>query len=741
MLLSLAAPASAANHWPVCGPSLLPPAVGDPARRNHPDEPTRIEAGSLRYDRATDRYVLTEHARLTRADQRLEADRAVYDADTARVEAQGSVRYQESGLLLEGARGEFFLDQDQGWADTVEFRVEPGHLHGAAERANVESRTLSRLRSVRITTCEPGQEQWWLRASRVTLDREADEGHAFNGWLQFFGVPVFYLPYINFPLSDARKSGLLVPSFGSTDRSGTTVRIPYYWNIAPNLDATLAPTWFGRRGLLLDTEVRYLLPWASGELRQEVLPDDDLTGDTRWEVRQSHRARLGGDFSAAMEVHRVSDDDYIDDFAGGLEDSVTNNLESRASVSYARPSWRADALVQGFQTIDPQLAPAAQPYDRLPQARLRYRPALAGLLPQPSVEARYDRFHHDAPELRTTGQRLELMPRVAWPLRWPGYYLEPAVAWNHVRYRLDPVAADAPEQPSRSLPVASLDAGLFLEREFRLLDRGLLQTLEPRLFYLYVPERDQDDLPLFDTGLSGLTASYSELFRTNRFTGPDRFGDANQLTVGLTSRVLGTRDGFEYLRISGGQILFFRDREVQLRENLPPETDSRSDYVAELRLGLPMGLRGALDMRWDPDDFDDRELRSSLTWRPSARWALNLGYRQDFERGERVQSDGDISVGLPLARHWSLLGGWQYSFLDDATRERFAGFAYTGCCWAIRGLWRQFIQEDVAAVAIDEDAELQSQFMVELELRGLGGVGDEIMAFIQSAVPGFRPGP
>ena len=732
-----AAPAASdAGQWALCGPPLLPPPLGDPGRRDDPGEPTRIEAGSLRYDRVADRYVLTGRPRLSRADQQIEADRAVYDAAEGRVEAEGSVRYRESGMLLEGARGEFFLEQDRGWAEQVDYRVEPGHLHGSARQARVESATLSRLRGVRITTCEPGEEDWWLRASRVTIDREADEGHAFNGWLSFYGVPVFYLPYINFPLSDARKTGFLVPSFGSSDRSGTMVRVPAYWNIAPNLDATLAPTWYGRRGVLLDGELRYLLPWLSGEARQSVLPDDDLTGDTRWQVRQNHRAWLGRDFRATLDVHRVSDDDYLDDFGAGLDDSTVNNLESRSTVSYQRPNWGVDASAQVFQTVDPDVAPAAEPYDRLPRVRYRYRGPERRWWPEVDLEARYDHFRHDAPELRTTGHRLDLVPRVSLPLRRPGYFLEPAVAWQHTRYRLDRVEPDAPERPSRSAPIASVDAGLFLERNFRMFGQRLLQTLEPRLFYLYVPE--QDELPLFDTSLSGLSLSYNELFRTNRFTGPDRLGDANQLTVGLTSRLLGTTRGFEYLRVSAGQILFFRDREVQLRETLPAETTGRSDYVTELRVGLPAGLRGAADFRWDPEEFGNRQLRTSLSWRPSSRLVVNLGYRQEQVGGEAEQSEGDVSLGLPLGRRWHLLGGWQYSFDEDATLERFAGFAYGSCCWALRGIWRQYVSEREG----DLDAgTLEQQFMVELELRGLGGVGDEIMAFLNSAVPGFRPGP
>lgn len=732
LLLAAAAlrPAGAADTWALCEGPLVPPAPATASSRDDPDTAARIRAEQAEYDQQDRQYRLRGNVTLDRADQHAEAQRGIYNDATGRADLLGDILYREQGFQLTGDRGFVDLDDDRGRVTDARYRIEEGHIHGSADVAQFNSRSRSRYEGVSFTTCEVDNEDWWLRADELRIDRAANEGVATDAWLSFYGVPLFYTPYISFPVSDARKSGFLAPSFGRSTRSGNTIEIPYYWNIAPNYDLTLRPRYMSRRGLLLGSRFRYLQPWLEGEMRVEYLPDDDRYGDDRWLHSQHHVFEPMDRFRAEIDYNEVSDKQYFDDFGNQLDDLYRQRLESSGSAAYYGDYWDLSARWQRWQVLDQDLQRSRYPYERKPQVVLDLRPPeLAGF--DFSVDTEAVRFEHVEPQLRDTGNRLDTRAELSYSIRDLGYFLEPTAGYRYTTYRLDRTAPTAAEEPSRQLPYYSVDGGLVFQRNFSWFDTPLQQTLEPRLFYAYVPYRDQDELPLFDTSNPGLTMN--RLFQVNRFTGADRMGDTNHLAYALTTRFLDRGTGRSYLSLSAGQRHFFEDRQVQLSAGAEPETRAKSDYILELRAHLPPGL----SLRWDylasPYESGFEESQVSAQIKPAPDTVLNLDYRIKWNEGSRQREQTSGSLVFPVTRRIQLFGGAAYSHLYERDIERFGGFEYSDCCWAVRMVHRLYLSDlnDIPA------SEYERETMLELEFKGLGGVGDTILEFLQDAVPGY----
>ncbi len=725
------------GHWGLCGGPLTPPPLGDPRRRNAPNTPLHIEADTAHHDVRSGEYTLLGRPVITRADQRLKADRMHYNAQTGRVDAEGDVYYQQSGATVAGERGHFNLNTNSGEFTQLRYRVEEGHMHGDATLAEIENPDRTSYQDARFSTCRPGEEDWWLNSSSLTLDKAAHQGTARNVWLSFHGIPFAYTPYLSFPVGEKRKTGFLMPAIGSSSQGGLQFAVPWYWNIAPNYDATFTPTVFAKRGLRFGTEFRYLLPSAKGRSQFDFLPNDMAAGKNRWLLDLDHALHAGRHFQARLDVNRVSDKQYLNDFSTNLQQSSNIALPSRADATLSFRDWSLNVQAQSWQTIAQNFAPRNEPFSTVPSIRFDYSPSSVELPVRFRLATEAVRFQHSKPDVLDTGYRFDVMPQLSMPFRTLGYFIEPAIAYRYTAYRLDRPDPTLPQSPSRSLPVYSLDSGLFLERGLKLFGTTLTQTLEPRLYYLYVARRNQDDLPVFET--TQATFTFSQLFEANRFTGPDRMGDANQLTAAMTSRVFSDASGFEYLRLSIGQIFYFSDRQVTL-PGRSEEFAHRSDYITELRTGVPGLMKAWMDYRWDPGGTSNQRLTSQLQVFLGGGSVLNLAYRRQKNNGVKVLSEAEGSLVFPIGAHWQAVGGWNYSFLDGRTQERFAGLAFNSCCYAVRGLFRQFQanRRSGSAQRQNGSAELQTGFLLQFELKGLGALGDEIPKFLRKTIPGFR---
>ena len=707
--------ASTERNWSLCpatfGP---PPLVGFIKDTGPADEATHIRSDTASGDQQSS-FSMQGNVRLQRGKVLLRADEVEYDRDTDSVSAHGNVNYQYGGVRFKSEQAEFDLGHQSGAIAASQYWLPQRHLRGQADAIIIDSKDLLHLQGASITSCNDGNSDWLLRASELKLDQANNEGVAWHARLEFMRVPVFYFPYLSFPIS-GRKSGLLVPDITSSTVSGTIIGLPYYWNIAPDRDATFTPYYYSKRGSQLQTEFRYLNRASSGQLDLAYLPNDSIFGDDRKYARLQHQAQPGPGWRYSMDGQFVSDDQYFTDFGSQLSIASQTLLERRFDVRYQGSQWRVDGLLQNYQTLDQTIAELDRPYQRLPQILVNSTTITTNSDLNLDFSAEMVRFYRDT---GVTATRVDLQPRLNWPYRRAAGFVTPALTLRHTRYHLERNLAGSDASPSRSLPQFSVDSGLFFERDVSLKQRSLLQTLEPRLYYLYVPYRDQSQLVLdeagnartFDSGLPLL--SFDELFRNNRFTGADRVGDANQLTLAVTSRLLSPQ-GREMLSGSLGQIVYFRDRRVTLPGS-PVETLSQSDRVAELRSQWNPHIDTSASLLWDTQN--NRNARGALKFRylQDQDRIAELSYR--YERDAIKQSD--VSLLWTLARRWKMVGRWYYSWFDDVALERLLGVEYESCCWALRLVSRNYIS------SLD-DSDHNNTIWLQLELKGLASVGKKV---------------
>ena len=714
----------AAEHvdpmWGLCATMAPPAASTDDMSVSATDATTYLSSD---YGEGTlnDRYTLKGHVTIRRGSKRMEADQAVYDDHSGMVNAAGNVRLQQGGLITEGAAARFNLDSGTGEFDSARYQYLEQHASGRAATIVRESRDVTQLHHATYTTCDPNKIDWELRARTVTLHHDEAVGEAYNVSVRFKDVPFLYFPYINFPLNDQRKSGLLPPTLGYSTSNGIDIGIPYYWNIAPNRDATLTPRLVARRGLIAKGEFRYLSETSAGEVQAEFLPNDKLYGADRGTLTIAHKTQFNSHWNTKIDAGYISDYQYLSDLGGSLATASTTQVERRMDVNYSGDYTSFLARVQGFQNLDPTLPPSSRPYQRMPQLVFATATPTHPFGPVYRLDGEYVRFERTS---SLTGARLNLVPSLAWPLETQGYFFTPKISLNHTEYLLSGQTAGTAEDPSRTLPVYSLDTGVYLEREINFSQHNFLHTLEPRLFYLRVPYHDQADLPLFDT--STFDFSFSQLFRENRFSGADRIGDADQLSVSVTSRLIDESSGREWLSGSLGQILYFEDRLVNLSG--PAMTLPSSDFVAEASSHFSEHWSSNLDLQWNPDIHKVDQGNVKLSYILSERRIFNAGYR--FHRNQLTQTD--FSFLWLLDPHWQVVGRWNYSQRDHRPLETLAGIQYESCCWIVRATTRRYVS--------DISGDSTRSLYLQLELKGLANIGQSVDDILEHGILGYRTG-
>ncbi len=721
------------SGWVLCRAPLASP-VARPGAAERLRAELLIEAGRAEY-RVGRRADLGDGFTMSRLDQRLVAERGHYDLDAGTFHAEGDVFYRESGVALTGSAMDLQLDSNAGRIADARYALVEQHGRGRADHATWDGAGKAALDRATYTTCDPGDPGWLLSASRIDLDFDEGLGEAEDAVLRIGGVPVFYTPWAQFPIDDRRRSGLLSPSFGNSSKNGLELAVPYYWNIAPNRDATFTPRLLSKRGLQLATEYRYLYATDDarrftqrGQVDLEVLPDDDLYGDDRLGLRVQHTGRPADRWRLGLDAGYVSDREYLLDLGGSLAETNANYVRRDGYLTYAAGDW---TLSGQFNYLQPLLE--TRPYQALPRLLLDYAPYGDGLLRYGMAGelVRYDRKAARDGTREVTGLRLDLQPWFGARAERSWGFLEPRLALRHTGYDLDDTRSGSDAQPTRTLPLASVDGGLFFDRAA--FGGALRQTLEPRLFYLYVPYEDQANLitdlrgsdVVFDTGLP--LFSWDALFRDNRFSGADRVGDANQLSVAVTSRFVDDRSGSERARFDLGQILYFRDREVTL-PGQAVETSSTSPLVARATLYPGYDLSVSGELIWDPDAERTQSGSLTVAYRPGAGRLARFDYRTSGDTIEQI----DLGVSWPLAGNWHGVARWLYSLESETSLETVAGFEYKSCCWAARVVFREFVPDTLRP---DEE---DTALMFQLELSGLGQLGDDVTSFLSGTLPGYR---
>lgn len=717
--------------WDYCGPRPgalgLEPSVPLDAVR---DLPIDITADRVDYDRNAELIQLQGDIEILQDDRRLEAGRASFDRRSGQVKATGPIYLESPGIRLTGESAEYNLETRRGTLDEAGYRLfDNANLRGEAERAWVRSDRLSRYRDISYTTCPPGRSDWSLKARELELDQAKGMGTARHARIRILDIPVLYSPYLHFPIDGRRRSGLLIPTFGSSDETGTDITLPYYWNIAPNMDATFMPRYMSSRGLMLGAQFRHLARFQTLEVNTEVLPDDRKAPEegARGALRVTQNGRLGSGWSSYLDYATVSDDRYLEDFGNRLDVTSVRNLSQRADLNYAGDGWRLLGRLQEFQTVDTSIAPANRPYGQLPHIEFELDPQRWKGPIEYSFQGQYDYFDHSA---AVHGNRLVAIPSVHMPLRRGFGYLIPRARLFYTGYDLVDQTEGLPDQPSHLIPSLDIDSKLIFERDTDWLGTSALQTLEPRLYYVLTPYEDQSDTPRFDT--TALDFSFASLFRPNRFTGYDRIGDANRLTLGLTSRTIANRTGQELFRMSVGQVYYFDHRRVQLSGDAV-DTDLSSSVAGEFSARLTPEWTGVFSAQWNPNQteqpWEKRVLQ--LRYAPKDDRLINLAYR--FNLGDQPAEqyeDTDISFQMPLGSRVRVVGRWLYSMLNDETVEAFAGVEVGRCCWRLR-LLGQHLKRSA-------DADGSTSVMLQLELAGLGSFGNQIDKLLERGIYGYH---
>ena len=810
--------AQLAETGPYCGGAYVEPTRPGMNDTTPKDEsPTYINAKVSKYQQEQQIATLAGDVVMRQGSMQAEADEANLYQTENRGELKGNVKIRDNGSLVVGDEAQIQLDTGEAQVENAEYVMHKSHIRGNALYAKRAENAIIRLKDGTYTTCEPGSNAWQLKGNNITLNPATGFGTATNVTLRVKDFPVFYTPYIYFPIDDRRQSGFLPPSFSSSSDTGFMLVTPYYFNLAPNYDATLYPRYMTKRGLLMEGEFRYLTKSSEGQFGGAYLNDesDDREKQTdykkeRWMVNWQHKGGLDERLLTEVNYTDISDPFYFQDLESdqiGVESK--DYIDQQGALTYRGDSYQARLNVHAYEmaTIS-----EITPYDRLPQVTLN------GSLPFNPYGMQFDyeteavRFERDLKDdfilnkdglpdnstgipgrrldenitgiARANGTRLNIAPAISLPMEASYGYITPKLKYAYTSYDLDldsqgkaqaiaqsalPGYGNYRGSINRDIPIFSVDSGLYFDRNTSLFGTKYRQTLEPRLFYLYVPNEDQKDIPLFDSGET--LFSYDSLFRDNRFSGIDRIGDENKLSLGVTTRWI-EENGFERQRFSIGQAYYFEDRKVQLPgidyRTRDDSTSNVSPYALVYQYAFNRDWRFNSDFNWDPDSRSTRSGSAMFHYQPedNPNKVVNLGYRY---RNDTIAYDSltgtwkvgggdygtpgtenyikdyykiqqhDFSVIWPIVPQWSVIARWQHDYNRNRTLEAMGGFEYDNCCWKLRLINRYWLDIDDYSQALPQNEKGDHGVFLQIVLKGLGGVvGNKVESFLDQGIQGYR---
>ncbi len=732
------AAADAQSVEPTAAPGAEGESSGQPqdnAAANDAGQPLEEGATTLSAEQITgrpDREIeLEREAEVVRGTNTLNADRITYDIIRDEVEAVGNIRIQRDGDRFTGDKARLKFDTGTGYVTQPTYHLQLNNAQGKAEQVIFEGEDRARISQGTYSTCEGTDPDWYLSSSTISLDKGRDIGTASKALLYFKGVPILGTPYMSFPMSDARKSGILPPTFGTTSKGGFELTAPYYFNIAPNRDLTLYPKLISKRGLQLGAQARYLGERYAGETRLEVLPDDQVSKRDRYALSSTHRQSFGQGWSFASNLNLASDDNYPNDFSTTLTEADNRLLEREVQLSYVQSFWSTSLLASSYQVLQDPRDRISRPYDRLPQWTFRAaQQNVSGfdwsVISEVTGFSDPDRLPGASSTLNPgSGRRVVVNPRLSYPILYPGYFVVPQVSVHASAYDVD-ANGSASNSISRVLPTVSVDSGLIFERDTHFLGTKATQTLEPRLFYVYTPYKNQSDFPLFDTALSDF--NFSQIFQENRYSGHDRISDANQLTAAVVSRYI-EESGIERMRFALAQRYYLNQQKVISEQtSIDRSEDTKSDILAAVsgRINSKLSLDSSL--QYSQTDKELSRANFGVRWQPGPKRVLNLEYRRDLATNPELKLI-DISAQWPLARRWYGVGRVNYSLEEKEVAESLIGLEYKADCW----VFRMVGQRTPTATGVASTA-----LFFQLELTGFSRIGSDPLPELRENVPGYQ---
>jgi LPS-assembly protein len=702
----------------------------------------------------TDQTIVAEgNVELQQDDITLNADKVTYWQLDEDAEAEGHVVLKRPDAVISGPKSRVNLGDSEGYFEQPTYVVQreamlnqpamqrdvvtatplhPGMLNvlapqrvtttgsGKAERLDLEGEGQYRFTNATYSTCPAGDNQdWYAQVADLKLDYDREVGDGQSAKVYFKGVPFLYTPVMSFSLNNQRKSGFLPATFGTNSKIGVQYYQPYYWNIAPNMDATITSRLMSKRGLQLNGELRYLDYNYFGTSRFEYLPNDSVTGESRYAYSVLHNQNLGNGFSGSLNLSGVSDASYFTDLSTRISSTSQVNLLRQGALNYNASWWSSSLVLEKYQTLQiPNQPPVAVPYASLPRISLNAaRPDLGGNLAF-NLQGEYVSFAHPT---QVEGQRMVLYPQLSLPLQTASFYVTPKIGVHGTSYSLDHQTVGQADSITRTVPIFSVDSGVTFERDMQWRDTTYTQTLEPRLYYVNIPNRDQSNIPVFDTALADF--NFAQIFSENRYVGKDRIGDANQLTAAVTSRLIDPDSGVELVRGMLGQRYYFADQHVTLPGEVA-RTDRKADLLAAVT-GL-VAPKTYIDTGWQYNQNAGQTERFNVMTRyqPEIGKVMNAGYRYTRDLLGQV----DISGQWPFGGGWTALGRYNFSTKDNRLIEAVAGFEYNAGCWAVRGLLQR-----LSTTAQSET----TSFFIQLELSGFSNIGSNPAEVLRRTVPGY----
>ncbi|MDE1168713.1 MAG: LPS-assembly protein LptD [Pseudomonas sp.] len=797
-------PAQLAETGPYCSGNYeepLRPGMNDKTSKK--DAPTFIGAKASRYQQEEQVATMAGDVVMRQGSMQIEADEASLHQAENRGTLDGNVKLRDNGTLMVGDHAEVQLDTGAAQVDNAEYVMHKQGIRGNALYAKRAEDAIIRLKDGTYTTCEPNSNAWTIKGNNITLNPATGFGTATNATLRVHDFPVLYTPYIYFPIDDRRQSGFLPPSIGSGSKTGLSLVTPYYFNLAPNYDATLYPHYMAKNGLLMEGEFRYLTKSSEGQFGGGYLNDEnddrklqtDYSKD-RWMINWQHKGGLDQRLTYKVDYTDISDPYYFQDLETYQIGVKHGDFINQQAATY----YRGDNYVAGLNVQAYKLTTVSDitPYDRLPQltlnGQLPFHPE--GLDFSYATEAvRFERSletgnytdedggvtsridNNVAGLARANGTRLNLAPEISRPFNWTWGYVKPTIKYMYTQYDLDldsqgkstlQTGESFNSTQNRSVPIYSVDSGLYFDRNTNWFGTDYRQTLEPRLYYLNVPYVNQTDIPVFDTAEN--VFSYGSLFRDNRFSGTDRVGDENKLSLGITNRWI-EDNGFERQRFSIGEAVYFQDRKVQLPgidySTREEALANRSPYALEYEYHFNRDWRFNSDFNWDPDTKTTRSGSGMFHYQPedNPNKIVNFGYRYRNDLVHYDSSTGkwgfggdygtpgdpnyvkdyykiqqhDFSVMWPLVPQWNAIARWQYDYNRNRTLEAFGGFEYDSCCWKLRLINRYWVDYDEFSQALPQNEKGDHGVFLQIVLKGLGGVvGTKVESFLDKGIQGYQ---
>ena len=721
----------------------------DPLKGQSPTAPgsADIEVSADNSSGTEGQLLLTGNVSVIQGNRSIEADSVAFDRDRQFTEASGNVAYREPGVVLQGEHLTFDSERQHATVNQAHFALHEPQLSGAAQQLERDASGEITIEDGAVTFCAPEDPQWYIKTE--TLKIEPDEGMATatHATLRWSGVPIFYVPWMTFPVDDRRKTGLLFPSIGSDTRGGLDVTTPIYFNLAPNYDATYSPRYIGERGLLHQANGRWLSQYAGAwDVTGQYISDDDKYsedfpgGDSeRWAIGVKHRGNYGESWRTTIKYNKVSDPDYVRDLDNStLSSQRQTALKQLGQIDYLGEDWKVSLQAQQFQSLADDIT---NNYKKLPQLTARWRgdANLAGL--QPIALLQYSNFDTDANRVR--GERIYGEAGVTYPLNWTWGFLRTTAKYRSVAYDLENLRSLPEDKPDASSGVFSVDGGLIFERATTFGGQSASQTLEPRVFYLYSEYDEQRGQPDFDS--AELTFSYTQLFRDTRFSGHDRLDDANQISVGVTTRFFADSDGRERLNASIGQIFYFRDREVRLKARSPVLDESLSATAVEFNWFPNETWSIRSSMLYDTEDNEFDALSAQVGYRPITGQIFNVGYTlrepPPSQSKRPVTEQANFSAYYPIGDNWGAFAAVEYSLEGNEFVEDMVGVEYDNCCWKMRLLYMRYLDTagSFAPDFSDPDLERENAVQFQFVLKGMGGFGSRVENLMRDMIRGFDP--